>query len=964
MKKTIFVIVSFFLCISYANAAEESKTFRIMTESEAGDYIGNNESWDFSDDNNSNITVVSADENSVVFRVEDFEISNMSFEFASEDGESLSPGLYLPAKRFAFRDSYNGINISGNGRGCNKILGAFYVHEYELDDGNLEKAAIDFVQICEPGSSEEYTDSRPKLYGSLRYGSQIADSCNSQGCDDVKQNFGFTDTNLELSNTQTLSDVLNIDNNENIILDVSDLPKADAHKAIVKINSYALNSDYELTLFSSGSGVIINSQGLVLTNHHVAILEDDYDNSERDTSYIVCLTEDISQEPECKYTAKLIASDDNLDIALLKIENITGYSNKNSFSFLNLNASDTTSVNDEITAMGYPAIGGDTITITKGVISGKESKYNKNWLKTDAVISYGSSGGAAIDTEARIVGITSSSHSDTLGSLGYIINVSSLNDWIDSNRNKNPRINSLTSPTIELAKKIINYKNSNEFINTNPGFKITKPAEWDFTFEDETILGIDKSSDDDGGAVVISNFKFPYVIDTDIVAGNIYRNFSFLISMASIIKNEDVSINGVTAKKVIISAAGQQNNYYYIPVGNYLLVMLYDYGKDDKDKSVVDGIINSLTLTGVIPYSEVKEYEHKNPDFSIKVNDDWVLLPQNSNYHPLFMLSKSDKMAFADIEIEKTDDNTKNLNNEEYLTSLEQQVKESNSLGNVYDFRTRIIKKDAHYKLNDNLNDVIMMDTVNESISTGQVMSQNIIYYIKSGDKYIYPSLNYFGDDNAAYDAMVNKFNTAISTLKIGLTQEKPSESISLEMIIDNKSLYDSLRGKIILKVEDNGEAFYVNPNSQEMFYLGRPDDAFSVMRGQGVGITNDNLEKIPLGLTGLSGPDADGDGLSDLFEDAIGTNKHNSDTDKDGYNDKQELMGAYNPNGTGKISIDNNFANSQKGKIFLQIERNGEAWYVNPVDGKRYFLGRPDDAFQVMRTLGLGISNSNFESL
>lgn len=49
-------------------------------------------------------------------------------------------------------------------------------------------------------------------------------------------------------------------------------------------------------------------------------------------------------------------------------------------------------------------------------------------------------------------------------------------------------------------------------------------------------------------------------------------------------------------------------------------------------------------------------------------------------------------------------------------------------------------------------------------------------------------------------------------------------------------------------------------------------------------------------------------------------------------------------------------------GKIFLQVEQKGEAWYVNPADGRRYYLGRPNDAFRVMKETGLGISEESFE--
>ena len=133
-----------------------------------------------------------------------------------------------------------------------------------------------------------------------------------------------------------------------------------------------------------------------------------------------------------------------------------------------------------------------------------------------------------------------------------------------------------------------------------------------------------------------------------------------------------------------------------------------------------------------------------------------------------------------------------------------------------------------------------------------------------------------------------------------------------------NYKMYNRLKGKILLKVEDLGKAYYINPANRTMSYLNRPADAFQIMREQGIGITNENLAKISIG----SGQE-------------------------------------YNKN-----KIDNNFSNNQKGKIFLQVENNGEAWYINPEDGKRYFLGRPADAFNVMRNLGLGISNSDFEKL
>ncbi|MBI4811856.1 hypothetical protein HY798_00165 [Candidatus Falkowbacteria bacterium] len=203
------------------------------------------------------------------------------------------------------------------------------------------------------------------------------------------------------------------------------------------------------------------------------------------------------------------------------------------------------------------------------------------------------------------------------------------------------------------------------------------------------------------------------------------------------------------------------------------------------------------------------------------------------------------------------------------------------------------------------------------------------------------------------------------NTNNAGVSETKKTKDKNISAIaVKNSKLFSKLKGKIILKVESKGEAYYVNPADQKMYSLGRPDDAFKVMREKGVGITNADLNKIQIGLSDLSAADSDGDGLPDIFEDAIGADKNKKDTDGDGYDDKTELEGNYNLAGRGKLSISGNFSNGQKGKIFLQVESRGEAWYVNPNDGKRYFLGRPADAFNIMRKLGLGISNKDFDNL
>lgn len=74
---------------------------------------------------------------------------------------------------------------------------------------------------------------------------------------------------------------------------------------------------------------------------------------------------------------------------------------------------------------------------------------------------------------------------------------------------------------------------------------------------------------------------------------------------------------------------------------------------------------------------------------------------------------------------------------------------------------------------------------------------------------------------------------------------------VALEKLLTKNispALSNRLSGCILLRVESHGEAWYVNPTNDFKYYLGRPTDAFAIMRGLGLGITNIDLRRIGIG--------------------------------------------------------------------------------------------------------------------
>ncbi|HHS95820.1 MAG TPA: PDZ domain-containing protein, partial [Phaeodactylibacter sp.] len=141
---------------------------------------------------------------------------------------------------------------------------------------------------------------------------------------------------------------------------------------------------------SSGSGVIISSDGYIVTNNHV--IEEGPDNIE------------VTLNDKRKFQAKLIGLDPSTDLALVKIE-------ASGLSYLTLGNSDSIRIGEWVLAVGNPF--NLESTVTAGIVSAKgrsidilDDDYRvESFIQTDAAVNPGNSGGALVNTNGELVGI-------------------------------------------------------------------------------------------------------------------------------------------------------------------------------------------------------------------------------------------------------------------------------------------------------------------------------------------------------------------------------------------------------------------------------------------------------------------------------------------------------------------------------------------------------------------------------
>ena len=174
---------------------------------------------------------------------------------------------------------------------------------------------------------------------------------------------------------------------------------------------------------AEGSGIIISNDGYILTNNHIINSSDSsvyYEVSKAAKVYVYLYND------ETAYEANIIGTDEETDLAVIKIE-------KTDLTAAELGNSDSIKIGEFAMAIGNPL--GMQSSVTSGIISAVNRNVTSsdgityNLIQTDAAINSGNSGGALVNSEGKVVGINTLKLSGSgIEGMGFAIPI---NDTID-----------------------------------------------------------------------------------------------------------------------------------------------------------------------------------------------------------------------------------------------------------------------------------------------------------------------------------------------------------------------------------------------------------------------------------------------------------------------------------------------------------------------------------------------------
>src|SRR5215831_11294817 len=153
-----------------------------------------------------------------------------------------------------------------------------------------------------------------------------------------------------------------------------------------------------------GSAVMVRSDGILVTNCHVIL--NARTSRPYDELYLSLSSDGETTTAPNRYRVTPLMMNKDYDLALLRVDSdAAGKPVSKSSTFPSIELGDSTKIKllEDLFIIGFPEKGGASVTVNRGVVEGKD--ILGSWIKTDARVIHGNSGGAAVNGEGRLIGI-------------------------------------------------------------------------------------------------------------------------------------------------------------------------------------------------------------------------------------------------------------------------------------------------------------------------------------------------------------------------------------------------------------------------------------------------------------------------------------------------------------------------------------------------------------------------------
>jgi hypothetical protein len=394
----------------------------------------------------------------------------------------------------------------------------------------------------------------------------------------------------------------------------------------VQVICYKRTRTDQILPMSYGSGSLISPTGHILTNHHVVV---DADEQAPFEAFEIAITFDLHKRPARRFTARLAAYDRSLDLAILRLNPADALGDAlPELKSLDWNASVAPKQGQEIQVVGYPASGGETLTVSRGQISGFDRLNGYPCFKTDTDIDLGSSGGTVLDARRRLIGVPVFLRSFA-ENVGYILDIRAARPWLAAHLADEPTADAIAEARLTTELAAFARANTERVYRTEayPRLELRLPEGWRFEEISEDSLVIGQEAVLDPASVGFHIDRRPFPIDAGFKA-RLQEDIDRSRDAYDDLAQESTTFAGAEAWRVTFTAERQRCTLMHVFLGNTVVHVIYrvDDGAREHQQAALDQALAGcrfLEPNATPPPAPQRSFTFRDPGVKIVLPEGW-----------------------------------------------------------------------------------------------------------------------------------------------------------------------------------------------------------------------------------------------------------------------------------------------------------------------------------------------------